>query len=150
MAKCGEEDEMFEEWPTLTEVVERTGISERTLHRKIAAGELRREYRRIPGRKPLPVLDPEQAKELEQSVLHPISANLPAKAPQPDMAALLAAFNSIAVPVHRKMYLSLDEASELSGLPRAYLLRKVRSKEIPAVKVPGWRIKRADLENVSL
>lgn len=141
---------MYEDWPALTDVVERTGISERTLHRKIAAGELRREYRRIPGRKPLPVLDPEQAKSLEESVLHPISANLPAKAPQTDMAALLAAFNPAAVPLHLKFYLSIDEASELSGLPKAFLLRKVRSKELPAVKVPSWRIKRVDLESFSL
>ena len=29
---------MFEDWPTLAAVIRRTGISERTLHRKIQAG----------------------------------------------------------------------------------------------------------------
>ena len=87
-------------------------------------------------------------KKLEQTTLHPVPAeNLPVKPPQLDMAALLAQFRPTAVPLHRKLYLSLKEAAEFSGLPQAYLLRKIKDGAIPAVKMPGWRIRREDLEN---
>ena len=44
---------MYEHWPTLQEVQERTGISDRTLHRRINDGALRKANRNLPGRKPL-------------------------------------------------------------------------------------------------
>jgi excisionase family DNA binding protein len=148
---------VFEDWPTLEEVVQRTGISERTLHRKIKAGELRREYRRLKNRKPVSILDPESVATLAQP-LHPIPATLPAVSPpaairpatlpQPDMAALsalLAGFNRTGVSVDRKLYLSIAEAAALSGLPKAYLKRQIQAGVLPAVKVPGWRILRDDL-----
>jgi excisionase family DNA binding protein len=45
-----------------------------------------------------------------------------------------------------KFYLTLKEAAKLSGLPQAYLLRKIKEGAIPVIKVPSWRIWREDLE----
>ena len=51
------------------------------------------------------------------------------------------------MPLRDKFYRTLKEAAKLSGLPQAYLLRKIKDGAIPAVKVPAWRIRREDLES---
>src|ERR1043166_8936148 len=109
---------MYEEWPTLAEAVKRTGISERSFHRMIEKNQVRREYRREPGKKPVIVLDPEKIAELERRTVHPIPTDslpakveLPAKVPQPDMVALLTALATPPVPLRDKFYLTLKEAA---------------------------------------
>jgi excisionase family DNA binding protein len=135
--------------PTLPEVVTRTGISERTLHRRIHAGELRREYRRIPNRKPLSVLDPQDVTKLEQTILHPVpTETLPAKLPQPDMAALLAGLGMSGVPLRRKLYLTLTETAQLSGLPKSYIRRCIKDGSLKVLKAGGWKTRRVDLEKI--
>jgi excisionase family DNA binding protein len=148
---------MYEDWPTLAEATSKTGISERSFHRLIANNRIRREYRREPGKKPVIVLDPEvlESYVLSLRTVHPIAApeslpakvTQPAKVPQADMAALLSALAAPPVPLRDKFYLTLKEAATLSGLPQAYLLRKIREGAIPAVKVPTWRIRREALES---
>jgi excisionase family DNA binding protein len=149
---------MFEEWPTKTEVRLKTGISERTIERKIQAGELRREFRNVPGRKPLAILDPADVKKLTEKTLTPIPMKKAAtrnganhggiipKPDKPDLAAFLAALSPGHLALDKKFYLTLKEAGELSGLPLSFLRAKVQTKELPAVKIGGWRIKRQDLE----
>jgi excisionase family DNA binding protein len=142
---------VYEEWPTLAEAAQKTGISERSFHRMIKNNLIRREYRRGPGKKPAIILDPEKIAELEKRTLQaiPTEPSLPAKTdkvPQPDMVALLSALTEPPVPLRDKFYLTLKEAAKLSGLPQAYLLRKIKEGDIPAIKVPSWRIRRQDLE----
>ena len=149
---------MYENWMTKAEVRLKTGVSERTLERKIQAGELRREFRNIPGRKPLAILNPEDVKKLTEKTLSPIPMKKAATEtaitqrgllPKPDRAdttAFLAALSPSRLTVDKKLYLTLKEAAEYSGLPITYLKRKVQEKGIPAVKIGGWRIRREDLE----
>jgi len=150
---------VFEDWPTLEEVVQRTGLSERTLHRLIAKNKVRREYRRLVGRKPVSIIDPESVAALAQPLLHPLPETLPtvtpppaippAALPQPDLSALsalLAGLGITGVPLDKKIYLTLSEAVQLSGLPRTHLRRCIADGSLPAKKLGGWRIRRSDLE----
>jgi excisionase family DNA binding protein len=149
---------MHEDWPTKAEVRLKTNLSERTIERKIQAGELRREFRTVPGRKPLAILDPEDVKKLTDKTLTPIPMKNAAaatgatqggiipKPAKPDLAAFLAALSPGHLALNKKFYLTLKEAGELSGLPLSFLRAKVQSKALPAVKLGGWRIKRQDLE----
>lgn len=148
---------MHENWMTKAEVRLKTGISERTLERKIQAGELRREFRNIPGRKPLAILNPEDVKKLTDKTLTPIPMKKSAtgnsvvpggmlKTDRADMMAFLAALSPARMTVDKKLYLTLKEAVEYSGLPLTYLKRKIQENVIPAVKISGWRIRREDLE----
>jgi excisionase family DNA binding protein len=146
---------MYDDWPSLEEVVESTGVSKRTIQRKIEAGEIHKAYRNVPGRKPLPVLDPQDAAKLSQQTLKPIPVpkdiirkQETSIAPRNDIAALAQFLAPLAViGLDRKDYLSLKEAAVVSGLPRAYLKRKVKEGVLPAVKLPAWRIRREDLRN---
>jgi excisionase family DNA binding protein len=143
---------MFEEWVSKVEARERTGLSERTLERKIQDKEIRREYRPFPGRKPLAVLHPDDVAKLEGKTLKPLTmqslaTTLPAvNPPQPDMTALSALFQP-RLKINEKLYLTIDEAAEYAGLPRSYIYKQIKQGVIHAVKMAGWRIKRKDLEN---
>ncbi len=44
------------------------------------------------------------------------------------------------------LFLTLQEASALSGLTQAYLRRKCEDGTLKAIRDPGWRIRRKDLE----
>jgi hypothetical protein len=155
-------------WQTKFDVVKALGLSERTLERKIAEGTIRREFRNVPGRKPISILHPDNVAKLKTETLEAIPApkrEIAKATAQPDLAAFLAALTEVLklgltppqithqarpqlarVPVQNKLYLSLKEAADFSGLPQAYLLRKIKDGAIPAVKVPAWRIGREDQE----
>src|SRR5262249_36763970 len=128
-----------------------TGLTERTLERMVKRGELRRDYRNIPGRKPLPVFHPEDVEQLTTKTLTPIpmKRNGIPKFRQlvPTLRQLPMASASVAVSLslNEKFYLTLKEAAFLSGLPLSYLRKKVQSQEIAAVKLAGWRIHRDEL-----
>jgi excisionase family DNA binding protein len=52
------------------------------------------------------------------------------------------------VPLPEKLFLTISEASEVSGLPQAYLLRQIRDGKLPTIKTGGHRIRRTDLEKL--
>src|SRR4051812_36175605 len=138
--------QMYDDWLTKAETKERTGISERTLERLIHEDKVRHEYRRIPGRKPLTIIHPEDVAELEVKTAKMVPGSLPVpKPPVRDMAELLAAL-APRLTIDKKLYLTLKEASEFSGLPITYLKRAIKEKLLPAVKIPHYRIRRDDLE----
>jgi hypothetical protein len=126
-------------WVAKPEAVRLTGMNERTLEKKVKAGELRREYRPIPGRKGLPVYHPDDIQKLTERALKPIVLRTPARKP-PTVPA------PVFTPVYRKVFLTLQEAVDYSGLPKAYLKRCLAEGTIAGAKVPTWRIKREDLQ----
>jgi len=52
------------------------------------------------------------------------------------------------VPIEKKVYLTLAEASEYSGLPVAVLMRLVAEKKIKRFEHRQWFLRRADLEKL--
>ena len=52
------------------------------------------------------------------------------------------------VPVEQKVFLNLKEAAEYSGLPKAWLMREIKSGKIKAIKAGGWRVRRSELEQL--
>jgi excisionase family DNA binding protein len=54
--------------------------------------------------------------------------------------------SGISVPITDKLYLTLREASELSGLPVGYIRAAMKDGKLKGIKTgAGWRLKRADL-----
>jgi excisionase family DNA binding protein len=62
----------YEQWLTIEEASQKTGISKRTLQRKLEKGEIRKAHRNIPGGKPLPILNPADIEALTQQTLKPV------------------------------------------------------------------------------
>jgi Helix-turn-helix domain len=140
----------FEGWIPKEQAAQMTGLGVRTLERMAQRGEIRQAYRPVPKRRDLPVFHPDDMARLaaERGPVVPHAAspivpqvvrNLPAR------QALGLAHAPEAVPITIKFFLSLREASVLSGLPAAYLRRLITSGELAARKAGGWRIKRSDL-----
>ena len=144
---------MYEDWPTLQEVQERTGISDRTLHRRINDGTLRKAHRNLPGRKPVLIIHPDDAAALETTTLKPIpvsNGTLPAtrqngKMPDSDILPLLAGLTQA---LEKKLFLSVKEAARYTGLPQSYLQRRVRAGTLKAYNRGGWKIHRTELEKL--
>lgn len=69
----------------------------------------------------------------------------------PDMQWLIDAAKALTVarphPIY-KVYLTLEEASEFSGLSLEYLERLVQEQRVNAVDDGGWKIRRVDLESL--
>jgi excisionase family DNA binding protein len=145
---------MYEDWPTIQETITRTGISERTLFRRIKEGSLRKAEKKIPGRKPLVVLHPEDVERLEAETLKPIPVSIEGKLvpAKPDTATSLADILTTAstrIKLTEKFFLSVEEAAQLSGLTKAHVLRAVREGKLPAIKDAGYRILREELQRYS-
>lgn len=132
---------MYEDWIAKDKAVERTGLTARTLERMVNAGKLRREYVHIPGRKALPVFEPIGIEQLESQTLKPAPATKAKTTRHISTKPTVVISWSLA----DKEYLTLKEAAFLKGVPVSYLLRKIKSGELPAGKLAGWRIHRDTL-----
>jgi excisionase family DNA binding protein len=57
---------------------------------------------------------------------------------------------SSVVPVERRIFLTMAESAEFSGLPVAFLRRLIASGKLKALKTgAGWRVSRAEIETLS-
>jgi excisionase family DNA binding protein len=146
-------------WIAKKEVVAQTGLTERTLERKVKRGELRRKTRDIPGRKPLPVFHPEDVARLKEKTLTPVplekadiaksrqlapvSSRLKPTDRQADIATL-----AEATALAFKVYLTMKEAARFLGLSEKYV-KKARGngtlRGIKIIGVRGWRFHRDEL-----
>jgi hypothetical protein len=64
----------------------------------------------------------------------------------PFKALIMALPEPIRVPLSQKAYLTLDEAVEYSGLPKAELLRMLRGCLLDGRKCGRWYVRRKSLE----
>ena len=148
----------LDQWKTKAEAAEILSVSEKTVERMAERGEIGKAERKIPGRRPLPVFDPGDIEKVSQQTLKPRSPGFPAPvastalariSPQDAraMAAAMVGTNlaSRAVSTAEKLYLTVPEASEYSGLSKAYIRRLIKTEKLPALKDRGWKIRREHL-----
>src|SRR4051794_22390329 len=117
-------------WPDKHAAAATLGLSLRSVERLISQKKIRVKHRPILGRKPLTILNPEDIERIKAEVLPPVPApgktgsalvpHRPVKA-----ADMLAALTPPRVPLDKKLFLTLREASEFSGLPQTYLRRLI-------------------------
>ena len=144
------------EWPTLQDAARILGVSEKTVRRLIDRGELGSAKRKQPGLAPqIVVVHPgdlarETAKRMPKPFVMPETQDgqmslMQSTLSRASMAELIRCY----VPplgVRDKLFLTLDEAAEFSGLPKAVLLREVKGNLLLARKTgSGWRFRKADL-----
>ena len=152
----------LEDWKTQAEAAEILKCSEKTISRMAAQNKIQRALRRVPGRKPMPVFNPNDVERFRSETVDikpfPVTAGKEAKSlarvPSQDGVKLLAQLfaerlsSSRSVPVEQKVFLKLNEASEYMGMPKAWLRRQIKDGKLKAVLAGGWRIRRADLEKL--
>ena len=127
-----------------------------------AQGKIQKALRRVSGRKPMPVFNPRDIERLRSETvdLKPFPVEEAkeekslARRPSQDGTNLFAQLladrlgSPQAVPLERKVFLNLDQASEYTSMPKGWLRRQIKSGELPAILSGGWRIRRADLEKL--
>ncbi len=153
----------YADWPTKQQVADETGVSVRTLERMIQQKQLQVAQRRISGRKPLVVISPADVERLKQESLEPQAFVMPeekkragskalTRATPPaallDAISVLASQSATSVRLAERVFLSVPEAAAFTGLPKSYLYKQVRSGELKALKLGGWKIRRRDLEQL--
>ena len=151
------DDTILDDWFTKSQAAAFLQVSEKTIERLARKGEIRRETRKRPGVRPSPVYSPEDldrvknAQTPQVAVLPPQAeaVGVPALVPRVDLPSFLKSLLSGAdVPLRDKLFLTVKEAVRFSGLPESTIRRLLRSGKLPGIKTGGWRIRRADLEEL--
>ncbi len=156
-------DRSFEGWKTKSEVVALLQCSERTVERMATEKKIQKAIRRIPGRKGLPVFNPEDIERVRQETMAPEGFLVPEQGsgkpkalvrrsvpgdPAEFLGQLAAAVAAPPLRLSEKLFLTLKEAAAYSGMPKTWLLKNIKSGELKAIKAAGWKIRRSDLEEL--
>ena len=152
-------DNTIDNWFTKSQAAAFLQMSEKTVERLAAKGDIRRATRKRPGVRPLPVYDPDNLQQIKDSQIPRVEVvpqaeapqQQPALVPRADLLPLLlqTLFPSDLPDLPRdKLFLTIKEAARFAGLPQATIRRLIHAAAIPAVKAGGWRIKRSDLEQL--
>ena len=152
-------DDSLNDWLTKTQAAAFLQVSEKTIERLASKGDLHRATRKRQGARPLPVYDPDDLQKVKDSqtttpavVPEAAPTQTKALAPRLDFPSFLQALSETPrdVPLQDKLFLNLKEAARYSGLPLSLIRRLIKENKLPAIKAGGWRIKRADLEQLDL
>jgi hypothetical protein len=168
----------YHDWPDQAEVAEALHISTRAVERLATQKKIAKAYREVPHKRATPVYNPDDVARLagERRAAQPFVAPLAFAVAAEDRpvplggqhgrnslawdflarmmetsdgaAATVAASTPKRVDLETKIYLTLDEAVEFSGLTKAYLLRAIEAGGLTAVKSNGWRIQRESLKRL--
>jgi excisionase family DNA binding protein len=150
----------FADWLTREQVIDELGgIAPRTVDRLAERGQLEKGYRRVPGRRPAVVFNPEDVKLLKKNTVPahvvPDSSMIPGTAVamgrvllQPQMPTLPPPADW--QPAPDKLFLTIKEAAQVSGLSKAFIRRIIAEGGLPfirdghAYKVPQSSLKRLE------
>jgi excisionase family DNA binding protein len=158
-------DVNIDNWPTKQEAAAQLKVSTRRIDQLLKQKRLTKRIRRGAG-PPVAVIDPESIAACRQRPGDPaeptvalariVEPNLiPARGAPSGLEAAFLAFlqsktPSSLVPVERRIFLTMAESAEFSGLPAALLRTLIASGKLKALKTgAGWRISRVDLEKLS-
>jgi hypothetical protein len=112
------------DWLTKPEAARIIGVSIRSVERLVEHGTIKQRFLRVANRRPIAVLSPSDVEKAKKQTLEKMppaitqgTALLP-RAVQPDVVTTIA--NSLALLQGKelKMFLTLDEAADLTGLTR--------------------------------
>lgn len=130
-------------WLTKEEVAARLSASEKTVERYVKKGDLERKTRRVPGRRPLPVFNPDDVERIEAETIERTPAGALARSDNHGgqleaveafgaMVRAAVADKPAKVRLDRKVTLTIPEAAELSGLGRGVIERAIGEGRIVA------------------
>jgi excisionase family DNA binding protein len=169
-----EDDVDVNDWPTRQEAALQLKVSERSIERLLKQMRLKKRTRRGNGPAAV-VIDPKSIADCrqgladlaEEETTNPGTSVALARIVEHSLApirsggslsGLEAAFlaflqsktSGSLVPVERRIFLTLAESAELSGLPASFLRKLIASGKLKALRPgAGWRVPRVELEKLS-
>jgi len=152
------------DWKTKAEVAELLGVSEKTVERYSQKSLLHQAMRPQTGKPPVVVYHPRDVDQLHQQKLEEESRPhvvIEEKPKQPTSKQLVRSSQFIPpealieklvqqpeVRLTEKLFLSIKEASALSGLPQTFLRSQIKEGKLNAIMAGGYKIRRSDLEKL--
>ena len=153
-------------WLTKREVAARLGVAEKTLERMSKRSEIQQATRKRPGspgevvyhpgdveriaaemsKPPAPFLMPADAPKTALVKSEPAAAPPPYQLTFAAMAEMLRPADHVRIT--ERLFLTVDEAAEYSGLPKSYIREQIAAGKFGMRTGGGWRIRRADLEKL--
>jgi excisionase family DNA binding protein len=140
-------------WLTKPEAARAVGVSIRSIERLVEKGKVKQRFLKVVGRRPIAVLRPADVEKAKQETINQIppaitqevTALLPRAVQSSDLVTTIA--NSLALLQGKelKMFLTLDEAAELTGLTRTFLERLIHDGKLPAIRDKNVKVRRTDL-----
>ena len=138
------------DWLTKQEAAQVIGCSIRSVERLVERGEIKQKFLRVANRRPIAILDPadvakqETLEKIPPPLQEQVTALIP-RATQPDALATIT--NALAVIQGKdlKMFLTLDEASTLTGLTVGRLNRLRKEGKLPSIVDGQVKVRRIDL-----
>ena len=138
-------------WMDRDGVMKTLDRSQSTIERMVASGDIETMLKRVAGRKPLRLYrgsDIERIAQEAQRKENRVALRPRVKAP---LVSLPTPASEPALPPERRdrLWLSLEEAADASGLSQLFLLGSIDTGKLTAVKGGphgAWRIRRASLE----
>jgi excisionase family DNA binding protein len=152
----------YENWLTKAEAAQALQCAEKTIEREASRGKIQQAWRRIPGRRPIAVFNPDDIERLKAQTVQAFPAPMAAdtskaltnisRATSPEQFFAGLARAMVAPRVSPKLYLTLAEAAEYTGLGVGYLRRQIAEGKLEPVKGAGPHgadvLRRRDLEKL--
>jgi excisionase family DNA binding protein len=151
------------DWPSETEAARQLGVSWRTLIRRCEAGELERQMRPRPGKKPEPVINPRDVERLlAKKPMVMRSDMVPSPAPGQEtavvpvfaavldrLAGVLEKFAPAARRAPASDWMTPAEAGRYVGLSEGLIRRLIRTGKLPFLREKrGFVVARVHLDNL--
>jgi hypothetical protein len=140
------------DWLTKQEAAKIIGCSIRSVERLVEKGAIKQKFLRVTNRRPIAVLDPAGVDKAKQQTLEKmppaITEEMTALLPrvvQPDLLTTLSHSLAAIQGKELKMFLTLDEASALTGLTVGRLKRLRKEGKLPAIVDGEIKVRRTDL-----
>jgi len=151
-------------WLNDDQVMAQIGISARTLHRQVQAGQWHPQHRPRPGNRPERVFDPEELRDKlpqqparvvpQSKAVQPISPPVAALAEPPISWPAIISLVEHFVELHQTkpqaLWVKLQEASQITGLSVTFLRRLTKRGKLESVKDRSIKVPRAALDQLDL
>jgi excisionase family DNA binding protein len=140
-------------WFTKQEAAQIIGCSIRSVERLVERGELKQKFLRVANRRPIAILDPagvEKAKQKTVAAIPPAmtehgTALLPRTVQSSDVMTTIASSVALLQGKELKMFLTLQEAADFTGLTRTFIERLIAEGKLPAIRDRFVKVRRTDL-----
>lgn len=149
----------YSTWYTKQQVADALGVSTKTVQELAKKGRLQQaEWKRPIGGMPLAVYAPDEVDRLAGERKTPKPFVVPAAEPNGNGHALrvvdgdgAAMIQTILRTIQKasgsseRLFLTIDQAADFTGLTAAFIRRKCQDGSLPALKDRGWKIRRSAL-----
>jgi hypothetical protein len=152
----------YSTWPTKQAAADLIGVSTKTIENYVKEGKIKQaKWKRPTGGPRLAVYSPEDVNRLAHRMSTAVIVDSPGAAPPANgheqLAPIGPLLNGAALietilrtiqktsETSEKLFLTIPEAVELSGLSAAYLRRACQAKTLVSIRDGGWKIQRKAL-----